>query len=338
MKHIVVFDEYNEIDLKPSDLLSKYMELTADDVARFFINPSRLYTCHCPGCHNASIRSTFNKFGLTYVECNRCGTLYVSPRPDDETLADYYRLSTARNFWRDELSKFTLKKREEKIIKPRFEWILDSTAEYLSDAVHIVDINTDQFGYIKEMADTQLFTEKTLLNPLLRLTDLPLSDRIRIITDASGERALAEQVDVVTLFEVTDRAADMDRLFERIHRLLRKNGLCFLTAILISGFDLQTLWDKAENIFPPDRLNVFSVEGLNILFNRYGFECLEFSTPGLLDVEIVEKAMVLHPEVKVPRFTEYVLKNRDKEAKESFQRFLQQNLLSSYGRILLRKN
>jgi hypothetical protein len=97
------------------------------------------------------------------------------------------------------------------------------------------------------------------------------------------------------------------------------------------------LWDKAESIFPPDRLNVFSVEGLRTLFERWNFECLEFSTPGLLDVEIVEKAMARNPAVSVTRFTEYLLTNRDRETKMNFQQFLQKNLLSSYGRILLRK-
>jgi uncharacterized LabA/DUF88 family protein len=111
-----------------------------------------------------------------------------------------------------------------------------------------------------------------------------------------------------------------------------------MTDILISGFDLQTLWNQAENVFPPDRLNVFSVEGLKALFARNGFECIEFSTPGILDLEIVDKAMEDHPEIRPPRFLEYVLRNRGVETRQSFQEFLQENLLSSYGRILIRKS
>jgi hypothetical protein len=337
MKKIVIFDEYNEIDFKPSDLLHRYIQLTENDVDRFFIEKSGLRDCVCPGCHGLDIQSSFTKFGLQYAECTKCNTLYISPRPDDRALEHYYAHSTARKYWREELSKQTKKKRKEKIIKPRIEWILGSTEEYLPGAVHIVDINTDQYGYIEALGDTQLFKRKTLLNPFLTLDDVRLNGRIHIVSSPFQEATLDGEVDVITLFEVADRTANVDELFGKMYRMLREDGLCFMTDILISGFDLQTLWDKAENIFPPDRLNVFSVEGLKALFRRHRFECLEFSTPGILDVEIVEKAIEHHPEVKVSRFTEYLLRNRSVETRKSFQEFLQKNLLSSYGRILLRK-
>jgi len=337
MKKIVIFDEFNEIDLKPSDLIHKYIQLTKEDVAQILIENSTLEDCVCPGCLSPEIKSSFSKFGMRYVECLQCGTLYVSPRPDDEALKHYYGYSRARKFWRDELSKMTNKKRKEKIIKPRFEWILDSTEEYLPYAEHIVDVNTDQYGYIEEMAASKLFKKKNLLNPFLPLDDHTLNSSINLLTAPLEETALDGEVDVVTLFEVADRTANVDTLFSKINRMLKKNGLCFMTDILISGFDLQTLWEKAENIFPPDRLNVFSVEGLKILLDRHNFECLEFSTPGILDVEIVEKAMAHNLEVKAPRFVRYLLQNRSKDTRQSFQEFLQKNLLSSYGRILARK-
>ena len=338
MKKIVIFDEYNEIDFKPSDLLHRYVELTERDIGSYFLNGARLVESACPGCRDQATRSGYSRFGLHYRECARCWTLYISPRPDDETLERYYRESPARTFWREELLKMTGKKRKEKIIKPRFEWITDSTEEYHPRARHIADVYTDQYGYIEEMINTERFREKTLLYPFVSMDRTGLEGRVRTITKQEEEKALQESIDVITLFEVVDRVSDVDRLFARIHSLLKKNGLCFMTGILISGFDLQTLWDRAENVFPPDRLNVFSVEGLNALFARNGFECLEFSTPGILDLEIVDKAMESHPEIEPPRFIEYVLRNRRVETRQSFQEFLQENLLSSYGRILLRKS
>lgn len=339
MKHIVIFDEFNEIDLKPSDLLHKYFELTEVDVRSFLLNEEILKVCTCPGCHNEGIKSAFLKFGMRYQECMDCGTLYVSPRPDDSSIEDYYYRSSARKFWRDKISKQTQQKRKEKIIKPRFEWILDSTQEYLPDAKHLVDINTDQYGYIEEMIDSTLFEKKTLLQPYVHLGERKLNGDVTVIDSIDqGADTLEGLVDVVTLFEVADRKADIDSFFEKVSRMLRKNGLCFMTDILISGFDLQTLWDRSENIFPPDRLNLFSVEGLQALFERHNFECIEFSTPGVLDVEMVLSSAKNNPDVNISRFMEYILYNRSLCTRQSFQEFLQKNLLSSYGRIMLRKN
>ena len=336
MKHIVIFDEYNDTDFKPSELLHTYIELTKKDVQTFLIQEYTLKKCACPGCQKTKIRSSFEKSGLRYAECNHCNTLYISPRPDDDALRRYYKESKARRFWQEELSKLTQKKRREKIIKPRFEWIVDSTREYLPEATHIDDVNANQAGYIEELIQTDFFTRKTIFNPLLS-SDTFSDDTIRVVNAPSNETSLDGEADVVTLFEVADRTSNVDGLFNKTRRMLRKNGLCFMTDILISGFDLQTLWKGAENISPPDRLNVFSVEGLKALFERHDFECIEFSTPGMLDVQIVESAMRNDHKLKLPRFTRYLLKNKDEAAKISFQQFLQRNLLSSYGRILIRK-
>lgn len=337
MKKVVIFDEYNEIDFKPSKLLHRYFQLAEKDILRFFIKGQRMIDIVCPGCKGKKALSSFKKFGLNYVECAECHTLYVTPRPDDISLQEFYTRSEARKFWHEELTKATRRKRKEKILKPRIQWIVDSTQEYLPDSKHIVDINTNQYGYIEELLENKFFRKKTLINLFLPFNNLKFDPSINIINIPTWEVSLDERADVVTIFEVVNHMSDVDMLFEKIHGMLKDNGLCFITVILISGFDLQILWDKSENLFPPDRLNVFSVEGLYSLFERHGFECLEFSTPGILDVEIVTNAIKKNPRIRIPRFVEYFLQNRSEAVKRSFQEFLQEGQLSSYGRILIRR-
>ena len=115
------------------------------------------------------------------------------------------------------------------------------------------------------------------------------------------------------------------------------DGLVLGTATLISGFDLQVLWDRSETIYPPERLNLLSVEGLTMLFERHGFEMLEFSTPGAFDVEIVQRAIQAEPARSWPRFIRYLLEQRDEEARGALQRYLQEFRLSSFGRFVLRR-
>ena len=337
MKKVVIFDEYNEIDFKPSKLLHRYFQLAEKDIKRYLIEGQKMLDSVCPGCQGKQTLSSFQKFGLEYVECANCHTLYVTPRPDDFALQEFYTRSEARKFWHEELTKATRRKRKEKIMKPRIQWIVDSTQEYLPDSEHIVDINTNQYGYIEELLENTFFRKKTLLNLFLPFNNLKFDPSIDIINIPTWEDSLEEKVDVVTIFEVVNHMADVDMLFDKIHGMLKDNGLCFMSVILISGFDLQILWDKSENLFPPDRLNVFSVEGLYSLFDRHGFECLEFSTPGILDVEIVANAIKKDPKIKVPRFVRYLLQSRSEPVRRSFQEFLQEGQLSSYGRILIRR-
>ncbi len=334
MKNVVVSDEYNELDLKPSDLLREYIQKTQEDVSLLLAKPAGLKACVCPGCGSRDVRPAFKKFGLQYQECTVCKTLYVSPRPDDKALNNYYANAGARIFWRDRLSKSTDKKRKEKIIKPRFQWLIDSTQEYLPRATHWADLHTTQYGYIEEMLYTEFFRKKTLISPFLKKE---IDPRVAVFEGENWDQHFQGQVDVVSLFEVADHVADIEGLFQKVYRALKPKGLCFVTAILVSGFDIQTLWEKAENVYPPDRLNVFSVDGFKNLFERHHFECVEFSTPGVLDFDIVAKAAHNNGEWGQYRFIKQIIDSKDEQVKHAFQDFLQGNLLSSYGRILIRK-
>ena len=336
MRNIVTFDEYSEKDLKPSKLLGDYVRLVEEDVTTFFLEKECLRYYPCPGCLGESISSSFTKFGLNYVECERCYTLRISPRPGDAVLRKYYLESPARAFWRNKLSRVTKGKRKEKIVKPRYEWIVDSTFEYCPDAKHILDINTNQEIVLDEISSAEMFRLKTIVDPLIPVDEV-LFPKLDVIPTPFINVDLAEEVDVITLFEVLDHTSDVEALLLKVNGMLKKDGLCFLTTILSSGFDLQILWDKAQNLFPPDRLNVFSVEGLEILFRRHGFKCIEFSTPGVLDVEFVAKAIDQDSLANIPKFFRYLIENRDSSVRRHFQEFLEASLLSSYGRILLQK-
>jgi hypothetical protein len=311
MKNIVIFDDYDVRDLKPPALIAEYVRLTECDVVSMLV-PVATLEVPCPACHSDEVASSFVKFGLTYRECANCRSLYVSPRPDDAALATYDAQSEARRYWRETLAPGSGTARREKIVKPRSEWVSDSTREHLPAARVYADLGTSQEGYIAEIEAEGLFDQ--------------------VVRDASGGSA-----DVVSLFEVADRTSDVDALFAGAARMLSTGGLAFVTDILVSGFDLQVLWDRADNVFPPDRLNVFSVDGLGFLFARHGFEPLEFSTPGILDVEIVASALKRDPSLPVTRWARYVA-SRDDRTRKEFQSFLQSELLSSYGRILLRKS
>lgn len=337
MKNTVVFDEYHDADLKPSDLIRRYIDLTRDDVTKILSAKDSLKSSPCPACQSKKISSSFEKFKLTYNECGHCKTLFISPRPSDEKLDDFYKNSKSAIFWREQLSLKTQAKRKEKIIKPRFQWILDSTLEYFPKARHYTDINTNQFGYIEELHKTKQFKQKTIIHPLMPKDAIRFDGEIDLVDLPWWEAKLKNPADVVSLFEVCDRTSDVEGLLKKVYSFLKTDGLCFMTNILISGFDLLVLWDKAENLYPPDRLNVFSIEGLKLLFDRHGFEILELSTPGILDADLVLKAMKDNPQIEIPRFARYLLSNRDEEVRMNFQEFLQSNLLSSYGRIVVRK-
>jgi len=80
-------------------------------------------------------------------------------------------------------------------------------------------------------------------------------------------------------------------------------------------------------------MNLFSMHGLITILGRNDLKILELSTPGNLDVDIVSNRFAEDNGILVHRFIEKILHGDDK-VKFEFQRFLQENRLSSHVRIV----
>jgi hypothetical protein len=70
-----------------------------------------------------------------------------------------------------------------------------------------------------------------------------------------------------------------------------------------------------------------------MLLTQAGFELLEVSTPGVLDVEIVRAHVERDGDVLLSRFERELL-GSDERTHRAFQTFLQQNGMSSFARIV----
>src|SRR5262249_47893754 len=113
-------------------------------------------------------------------------------------------------------------------------------------------------------------------------------------------------------------------------------GLLFLTSLVSSGFDFTVLGLKNHYLYPPDRANCFSLDGLKKLVMQAGFKLIEVSTPGVLDVEIVQAHRKHAPDLPLSDFERGIL-DSDEETRMAFQTFLQQRGRSSFARIVGRK-
>lgn len=120
---------------------------------------------------------------------------------------------------------------------------------------------------------------------------------------------------------------------QALKRLVRPGGYVFVSTLCIDGFDLQILWDKSNQIFPPHHVNLFSVSGLAKLFQRVGLIGAQVTTPGELDVDIVRNAYKREPELlNGQRFIRKLLANDNSTT--AFQYFLAKHLMSSHAWVI----
>lgn len=330
MKHIVVMSDLKAADIRPPALLSRFRQVSIAESEKFF-DRSRLVDIDCPACQNPEKTEAFTKNGFTYAQCAECASVFVSPRPAEQDLTNYYENSQAGKY-RDFLSHETADARRLHVLRSRMAWvgrIFDETGDV--SARSYADIGTAHPFVLDEVRRLQLFDHLYSVDPSFDFGDN--SDA----REVAREDAALEGLGAVTAFEQLEHQFSPRDFLKSVHDMLEDGGIFFLTTRTISGFDLQVLWDQTPYIFVPEHLNLLSIEGITRLLEESGFRFLELSTPGQLDVELVQRATSEDPSIELPRFVKYFLDERGTETHADFQSFLQKNRLSSHVRIAAQK-
>jgi methyltransferase family protein len=333
MEYAIVHNDLKEKEIKPKALLKSYNELVARDVSVFF-STSTLERASCPCCRGSQVAEGFSKLGMSYSSCAECRTLYVNPRPSPTQIESFFRNSEARRFWLEKIWPQTGETRRKKILEPLLDWILTFLKPDFSKAnPTVAEVFPSNWGAFETWRRMKPAMQWVLVEPLFPADLCPIIDWKSQVRRSSTSEAF----DAVCLLDTIGRAVNPLDLLEWSANHLKTDGLCFLTTLFSTGFDLLTLGANSEALIPPDRLNVPSYEGLKKAVERLPFEVLEWSTPGVLDLHNVAEAIRDYG-FTAPSFLRYILETRkDPEVIESFQDFLQQHQLSSQGRIVLKK-
>jgi len=138
MKTVVSLQDLLELEIRPGALVGEYQRLSEEAVRSW--PASALHDVACPGCGSFAARHAFDRFGLAYRECDRCGSVYLSPRPDERTLAEHAASSAPARFWRERVLPETEQVRREKILLPRTDWVHDGIAEYAPGARTVIEL------------------------------------------------------------------------------------------------------------------------------------------------------------------------------------------------------
>lgn len=319
MKTIVSLLDLSETDIKPNGVAHRFLELLEKDVRGLWGKASALAEVPCPACDSKEHHHAFERFGLPYAECTACGSLYMRRRPTDEMIADYYSNAASARFWREEILAQTVDARREKVLRPRAEWVADGLAELCPDAAVLLDISSNGDFFREELASAVSGIE------------------VRTESRHAAVLAQSESVDVITAFDVLDRTGDVPALVGRIARALKPGGILFLTAPAGSGFEIQVLWGASPTPIPPDKINLLSNRGFLVRFAEPEWKIVEFSTPGILDVETVKRAVAREPDHPWPRFIQRLVTESGERTLEEFVGFLQSNRLASFARLAIRR-
>lgn len=323
--------------MRPLGLMDKLNLIRARDYVDFYLNHfSDFVAINCPSCNDHG-EINFYKYGYVHRKCKKCNTLYVSPRPSQELLFDYYSNYEAPKAWNDILIETNNERKYLQHI-PRVQKLEQIMKEFNNSSNVFVDLGAGNGNFARAVLEADIFKE------------VIASDIADSCIEACKKQGLRTRkctivdfddssLDCITFNDLIEHVFDPYAFVFECHKKLQHNGILMLSTPNGEGFDFKILKEKTENITPPEHIQYFNPISIKILLERVGFELVEITTPGILDVEIIkrqknEKQFDLSSQNE---FLDFIYQLDDANIEKNFQEFLQKSNLSSHMLVFARK-
>jgi 2-polyprenyl-3-methyl-5-hydroxy-6-metoxy-1,4-benzoquinol methylase len=319
-----------ETDIRPDELMAEQARRYAADVAWLLERRDRFVPVGCPACDATASTRQWAKYDLDYRRCERCDTVYISPRPEPALLDEYYTRSENYAYWNTVVFPASEDARRERIFRPRAERVLERVR-----GGALLDVGAGYGTFCEEIVRAGGFDRVIALEPEPHLAQTCRDKGLEVI-EAPVERAEIEGgVDVVTNFEVIEHLFSPRAFLERCATLLRPGGLLILTCPNVHGFDIEQLGERSATV-DAEHLNYFHPRSLGALLEQCGFTVEEALTPGRLDAELVRK-QALAGTVELEPFLQRVLVEDWERLGDPFQAFPSEQGLSSNMWLVARR-
>ncbi|WP_096702049.1 class I SAM-dependent methyltransferase [Magnetospirillum sp. 15-1] len=326
----------SEHELCPDDLLAGQEAAFARDIVRLHQHDDQLVAVACPACGTDRPDHAFAKFGFAFQRCPECRTVYMSPRPSEALMADYYANSENYAYWAEHIFPASEDTRREKIHKPWLARVAEYCDRFGIDRGTLLEVGPG-FGTFSSVAtQSGAFRRVVAVEPTPEMAAACRQRGVEVIEkrieDLDGA---VDRADVVCAFEVIEHLFEPARFVRGIRNVVAPGGLLILSCPNGEGFDMALLGGKALAV-DAEHVNLFNPDSLSRLVRDAGFEILSVQTPGRLDAELVRDA-ALAGDIVLDPFLQRVLVDEWERLGWPFQHFLAENGLSSHMWLAARR-
>ena len=300
--------------VKPLESLRAYRDFCLSETRKALsgattVRREKCFSCDVPLVPGGTVD------GLEYDACPECASFFLRLRTDSAQWANLLRKVSDYKKSPNAFHSTISASRNENVYRPKVEWIQHTLRLHGIARPRLIEAMTLPSPFTSFLKESGAFEEI-----------VPMAETGEMTSPIATAGA-------AVLLESLDRVPDPAALLRAVVAKVDRGGLVFVTALVSSGFDIAALGLNNLYVYPPDRTNCFSVTGLVKLLKSCGLTPVEVSTPGVFDVEIVRAHVQQDRALKLSGFESRIIE-ADLEKREAFQTFLQENLMSSFARIV----
>lgn len=311
-------NSYLDLNLQNTALYEQEQLIVKEFVCHNSVNVK--YYGSCPVCKSGNGELFYKKWHVPYLRCGHCNSIFVSC--EDSLLKRYHEYEKLNAFRRSSYYQDIAENMRYNVWGEFINWFRMRTFRFLNerDKLKCIDVGNRYQGYITLLKETGIFQQYDVRDSIATNDSFCVADG---------------QADVVLyLDQLQGVARPKDKLLQ-LNSFLRPGGLLYISSRAGTGFDILTLQEHNKKIYPYEHILLPSADGLVQLLNVCGFEALEITTPGVLDVKYVLESKELIKDREF--FVSYLLDKSDEVIIQEFQRFLQKSGLSSFLCVIARK-
>jgi 2-polyprenyl-3-methyl-5-hydroxy-6-metoxy-1,4-benzoquinol methylase len=323
-----------EEEIRPQKIFDEYLRLAEKDIQKYFSTGERHPVC-CPAC-GLNGHYSFAKHGFIYEECSACQTLFVSPRPSAVAFSLYYQESESAKYWASTFYKETAEARREKLWHPKALAIRDLVERFGTEQHGLVDIGGG-YGIFAEEYEKVSGMKVTVIEPGSALAQVCRDKGLEVVQGFLEEiepEQLGPNPMAFVSFELFEHLHDPEKFLRHLFDLMGVGDLFIFTTLSGTGVDIQAIWEDSKSVSPPHHLNFLNPKSARILLERVGFDVLQTSTPGKLDIDILYNN---RQHIKDRFWRTFVIQATEDE-KQAMQSFIANNGLSSHMLVVCQKS
>lgn len=270
----------------------------------------------CPLCGRSG-EYFYSKWRVDYLCCPNCKSVFAVY--EDSAVKEYQENPNLLELRTSEAYQGEISHNRQDTWDEFLEWVEVRAFRFMgrNRNLDIVDYGNRYEGYVERIRKSPICGGYALKGSILPQNgDVP-------------------RADMVLYLDRMQQEMQPDRRISELRGYLKERGLLILSTRAGSGFDIVTLKEKNSRIYPYEHILLPSVRGLVSFLEENGFEILEITTPGIMDVKYILDSKDRLDDRE--NFVRYLLEESSQAMLQEFQRFLQKGCLSSFVCVIARK-
>lgn len=236
------------------------------------VKSNKFTSAQCPICLSQKCKFLYVKNKFNIFRCSYCLHVFVSPLPSEEEIKQFYdnkhKIEGGYNYFQSYGTEYS----------PAMQEAVEFANKNLSKNASILDIGCGT-GILLKLFQEQGFSNivgceispEVLKNKVRENLDIRIGNIQELFKD--------EQFDFITAIYVFEHILNLSIFLNTVHRILKKDGFIFAKVPNIYGLGAKIRGKNWSNMKPPQHLNYFSKQSLQLMFLQKSFKIVSLTTP-----------------------------------------------------------